>query len=51
MITPDNVEIHVTPASLLWVTLLGIVICTAAVTLASLPVIKMQPKNILSQMC
>ena len=51
MITPDNVEVHVTPASLLWVTLLGIVICTAAVTLASLPVIKMQPKNILSQMC
>ena len=50
MITPDNVEVHVTPASLLWVTLLGIVICTAAVTLASLPVIKMQPKNILSQM-
>ena len=51
MVTPDNVEVHVTPASLLWVTLLGIVICTAAVTLASLPVIKMQPKNILSQMC
>ena len=51
MITPDNVEVHVTPASLLWVTLLGIVICTAAVTLASLPVMKMQPKNILSQMC
>ena len=50
MVTPDNVEVHVTPASLLWVTLLGIVICTAAVTLASLPVIKMQPKNILSQM-
>ena len=50
MITPDNVEVHVTPASLLWVTLLGIVICTAAVTLASLPVIKMQPKNILSEM-
>lgn len=50
MITPDNVEVHVTPASLLWVTLLGIVICTAAVTLASLPVMKMQPKNILSQM-
>ncbi len=50
MITPDNVEVHVTPASLLWVTLLGIVICTAAVTLASLPVMKMQPKNILSEM-
>ena len=50
MVTPDNVEVCVTPASLLWVTLLGIVICTAAVTLASIPVMKMQPKNILSQM-
>ena len=50
MVTPDNVEVHVTPASLLWVCLLGIVLCTAAVTLASLPVMKMQPKNILSQM-
>ncbi|MEY8311403.1 ABC transporter permease [Oscillospiraceae bacterium 42-9] len=50
MVTPENVEVHVTPASLLWVCLLGIVICTAAVTLASLPVMKMQPKNILSQM-
>lgn len=50
MVTPENVEVHVTPASLLWVCLLGIVICTAAVTLASLPVMKMPPKNILSQM-
>ena len=50
MVTPDNVEVHVTSASLLWVCLLGIVICTAAVMLASLPVMKMQPKNILSQM-
>lgn len=49
MVTPDNVEVHVTPASLLWVCLLGIVICTAAVALASLPVMKIQPKNILSQ--
>lgn len=51
MVTPDNVEVHVTPTSLLWVCLLGIVLCTAAVTLASMPVMKMQPKNILSQMC
>ena len=50
MVTPDNVEVHVTLANLLWVCLLGIVICTAAVMLASLPVIKMKPKNILSQM-
>ena len=49
MVTPDNVEVHVMSASLLRVCLLGIVICTAAVMLASLPVMKMQPKNILSQ--
>jgi putative ABC transport system permease protein len=50
MVTPDNVEVNVTPTNLLWVCLLGIVICSAAVMLASLPVIKMKPKNILSQM-
>ena len=50
MVTPDNVEVNVTPTNLLWVCLLGIVICNAAVMLASLPVIKMKPKNILSQM-
>lgn len=51
MVTTDSIEVRVTSASLLWVTLLGIVICTAAVTLASMPVMRMQPKNILSQMC
>lgn len=50
MVTPDSVEVHVTPTNLLWVCLLGIVICSVAVMLASLPVIKMKPKNILSQM-
>ena len=40
MVTPDNVEVHVTPASLIWVCLLGIVICIAAVMLASLSVMK-----------
>ncbi|MDE6838878.1 MAG: ABC transporter permease, partial [Acutalibacter sp.] len=50
MVTPDNVEVHVTPASLIWVCLLGIVICIAAVMLASLSVMKIQPRNILSEM-
>lgn len=50
MVTPDSVEVHVTPTNLLWVCLLGIGICAVAVMLASLPVIKMKPKNILSQM-
>lgn len=50
MIAPESVEVHVTPENLLWVCLLGIAICAVAVMLASLPVIKMQPKNILSQM-
>lgn len=50
MVTPDSVEVHVTPTNLLWVCLLGIVICTAAVMLASLPVVKIKPKNVLSQM-
>ena len=50
MVAPESVEVHVTPTNLLWVCLLGIVICSAAVMLASLPVIKMQPKSILSQM-
>lgn len=51
MVTPDNVEVHVTPANLLLVCLLEIIICIVAVVLASLPVMKMQPKNVLSQMC
>jgi len=50
MVTPDSIEVHVTVVHLLWVYLLGIVLCAAAVTLASLPVMKMKPKNILSQM-
>lgn len=50
MVAPDSVEVHVTVEHLLWVYLLGIVLCTVAVTLASLPIVKMKPKNILSQM-
>lgn len=50
MVTPDSIEVHVTAKHLLWVYLLGMAICTAAVVLASLPVVKMKPKNILSQM-
>ena len=48
--TSDSIEVHVTVEHLLWVYLLGMAICTAAVVLASLPVVKMKPKNILSQM-
>ena len=50
MVAPDSIEVHVTAEHLLWVYLLGMAICTAAVVLASLPVVKMKPKNILSQM-
>lgn len=50
MVAPDSIEVHVTVEHLLWVYLLGIVLCTTAVTLASLPIVKMKPKNILSQM-
>jgi len=50
MVAPDSIEVHVTAEHLLWVYLLGIVLCTVAVTLASLPIVKMKPKNILSQM-
>lgn len=50
MVAPDSIEVQVTAEHLLWVYLLGTVICIAAVTLASLPVVKMKPKNILSQM-
>lgn len=50
MVAPDSIEVHVTVEHLLWVYLLGIVLCTVAVTLASLPIVKMKPKNILSQM-
>ena len=50
MVAPDSIEVHVTAEHLLWVYLLGMVICTVAVVLASLPVVKMKPKNILSQM-
>lgn len=50
MVAPDSIEVHVTVEHLLWVYLLGIALCTAAVTLASLPIVKMKPKNILSKM-
>lgn len=50
MVAPDSIEVHVTMEHLLWVYLLGMAICTASVVLASLPVVKMKPKNILSQM-
>ena len=50
MVAPDSIEVHVTAEHLLWVYLLGMAICAAAVVLASLPVVKMKPKNILSQM-
>ena len=50
MVAPDSIEVHVTVEHLLWVYLLGIVLCTVAVTLASVPIVKMKPKNILSQM-
>lgn len=50
MVALDSIEVHVTAEHLLWVYLLGITICTAAVVLTSLPVVKMKPKNILSQM-
>ena len=50
IVAPDSIEVHVTAEHLLWVYLLGMAICTAAVVLASLPVVKMKPKNILSQM-
>lgn len=50
MVAPDSIEVHVTAEHLLWVYLLGMAICTASVVLASLPVVKMKPKNILSQM-
>ena len=50
MVAPDSIEVHVTVEHLLWVYLLGIILCTVAVTLASVPIVKMKPKNILSQM-
>ena len=50
MVVPDSIEVHVTVGHLLWVYLLGMAICTASVVLASLPVVKMKPKNILSRM-
>lgn len=50
MVAPDSIEVHVTVGHLLWVYLLGMAICTTSVVLASLPVVKMKPKNILSQM-
>lgn len=50
MVAPDSIEVHVTAEHLLWVYLLGMATCTTAVVLASLPVVKMKPKNILSQM-
>ena len=50
MVAPDSIKVHVTVEHLLWVYLLGIALCTAAVTLASLPIVKMKPKSILSQM-
>ena len=50
MAAPEDIEVLVTAENLLWVYLLGIVICAAAVILASMPVVKLKPKNILSQM-
>lgn len=50
MVAPDSIEVHVTVEHLLWVYLLGIILCTVAVTLASVSIVKMKPKNILSQM-
>ena len=50
MVAPDSIEVHVTAECLLWVYLLGIAICTIAVILASVPIVKMKPKNILLQM-
>ena len=50
MVAHDSIEVHVTVEYLLWVYLLGIVLCTVAVTLASMQIVKMKPKNILSQM-
>ncbi|MDE5696929.1 MAG: ABC transporter permease [Lachnospiraceae bacterium] len=50
MAAPEEIEVSVTADNLLWVYLLGTVICVAAVMLASLPVVKLNPKNILSQM-
>lgn len=50
MVASDSIEVHVTAEHLLWVYLLGMAVCTATVALASLPVVKMKPKNILSQM-
>ena len=50
MAAPEDIKVVITAEHLLWVYLLGIVICTVAVILASLPVVKMKPKYILSQM-
>ena len=50
MVTPDSIEVHITMENLLWVYLLGIVLCIVAVTLASAQIMKMKPKNILSLM-
>ena len=50
MAAPEDIKVVITAEHLLWVYLLGIVICTVAVILASLPVVKTKPKNILSQM-
>lgn len=50
MVAPDSIKVHVTVGHLLWVYLLGIILCTVAVTLASVSIVKMKPKNILSQM-
>ncbi len=50
MAVPEDIKVVVAAEHLLWVYLLGIAICTVAVILASLPVAKMKPKNILSKM-
>lgn len=50
MAAPEDIEVPVTAENLLWVYLVGIGICVAAVILAFLPVVKMKPRNILSQM-
>ena len=50
MAVPESIEVHVAPEHLLWVYLLGAAICIVAVALASLPVMAIKPKTILSQM-
>lgn len=50
MVTPQDIEVQVTGSHLFLVYLLGVCVAVLAVTLASQSVLKMKPKNILSQM-